>query len=261
MLDAGYASSSLLAGGGASERGCLPMGGRTGRGGFLSGVVSMARFRPDAFPGGNPWQFFHPMHPKKGLGREKRPFVATYRRRVSKTSWLWQDMLSMYSKCPANRLSGMHRAKILPGRGPFAALTPRIMHTAQILPSVAAEQRERSRARRRLYGAAACLGTAEPGAGGFLSGGVAPPKEFVALWGHRALTEKPASAKRRLRVSDADRLAESREPAFAGRVQGGVAARRHRSSRPAERGLLAARALGASSFPLDEKVSPLVLLR
>lgn len=57
------------------------------------------------------------------------------------------------------------------------------MHTAQILPSVAAEQRERSRARRRPYGAAACLGTAEQGAGGFLSGGVAPPKEFVALWG------------------------------------------------------------------------------
>lgn len=57
------------------------------------------------------------------------------------------------------------------------------MHTAQILPSVAAEQRERSRARRRPYGAAACLGTAEQGAGGLLSGGVAPPKEFVALWG------------------------------------------------------------------------------
>ena len=119
-------------------------------------------------------------------------------------------------------------------QGAPTARTPRIMHTAQILPSVAAEQRERSRARRRPYGAAACLGTAEQGAGGFLSGGVAPPKEFVALWGHRALTEKPASAKRRLRVSDADRLAESREPAFAGRVQGGVAARRHRSSRPAE---------------------------
>ena len=60
--------------------------------------------------------------------------------------------------------------------------TPRIMHTAQILPSVAAEQRERSQARRRPYGAAACLWAAEQGAGGFLSGGVALPKECVALW-------------------------------------------------------------------------------
>ena len=47
----------------------------------------------------------------------------------------------------------------------FAALAPRIMHTAQILPSVAVEQRERSQARRRPYGAA------EQGASGFLSGG------------------------------------------------------------------------------------------
>lgn len=62
--------------------------------------------------------------------------------------------------------------------------------------------------------------------------------------GCRALTEKPASAKRRLWVSDADRLAESRKPAFAGRAQGGAAARRRRSSGPAERGLLAVRAKG-----------------
>ena len=68
MLDAGYASSSLLAGGGASERGCLPMGGRTGR-----GRLAMARFRRDAFSGGNPWQVFRFMHPKSGLGQEKAP--------------------------------------------------------------------------------------------------------------------------------------------------------------------------------------------
>ena len=126
----------------------------------------------------------------------------------------------------------------------FAAQTPRIMHTAQILPSVVVEQRERSQARHRPYGAVACLGTAEQGAGGFLSGGVAPPKECVALWGIERLTDKPASAKHRLRVSDADRLAESREPAFAGRVQGGAAARRRRSSGPAEWGPLAACAKG-----------------
>ena len=52
--------------------------------------------------------------------------------------------------------------------------------------------------------------------------------------GCRALAAKLASVKLRLQVSDADNLAESREPAFAGRVQGGTAARRRRSSGPAE---------------------------
>jgi len=82
------------------------------------------------------------------------------------------------------------------------------MHGAQILPS-AAEQRERSQPRRRPYGAAACLGVAEQDAGGFLPGGVAPPKECVALRGCRALAAKPASAKLHLRVFDADNPAES----------------------------------------------------
>ena len=84
----------------------------------------MAGFRPDAFPSGNPWQVFRFMHPKRGLGREKRPFVATYRRRASKTSWLWQYSRAMYPKSPANRLSGMHSAQILPGRGPFRRTDP-----------------------------------------------------------------------------------------------------------------------------------------
>lgn len=47
-------------------------------------------------------------------------------------------MLSMYSKCPANRRWGIHHANILPGKGPFAAQTPQIMHSAQILPCMIA---------------------------------------------------------------------------------------------------------------------------
>ena len=90
----------------------------------VPGRSAMAIFRPGAFPGGNPWQFSRFMHPKSALGREKGPSLATYRRRASKTSWLWQDMLSMHSKCPANRLSGMRRAKILPGMGPFRCTDP-----------------------------------------------------------------------------------------------------------------------------------------
>ena len=84
----------------------------------------MARFRPDAFPGGNPWQVSRSMYPKRGLGREKRPSLARFARHVSEMSWLWQDMRAMYPKSPANRLSGMHRAKILPGRDPFRCTDP-----------------------------------------------------------------------------------------------------------------------------------------
>lgn len=47
-------------------------------------------------------------------------------------------MLSMYSKCPAKRRWGIHHANILPGKGPFAAQTPQIMHSAQILPCMIA---------------------------------------------------------------------------------------------------------------------------
>ena len=67
---------------------------------------------------------FRFMHPRRGLGREKRPSLATYRRHASKMSWLWQYSRAMYPKSPANRLSGMHRAKILPGRGPFRRTGP-----------------------------------------------------------------------------------------------------------------------------------------
>ena len=88
------------------------------------GCLAMAGFRRDAFPGGNPWHFFRSMHPRRRPGRKKRPSLATYRRRASKTSWLWQDMRAMYPKSPANRLSGMHHAKILPGRDPFRCIDP-----------------------------------------------------------------------------------------------------------------------------------------
>ena len=90
----------------------------------VPGRPTMARLRPDAFPGGNPWQFFHSMYPKRGLGREKGGFVARFARHASKTSWLWQDVRAMYPKSPANRRRRIHRAKILPGRGPFRCTDP-----------------------------------------------------------------------------------------------------------------------------------------
>ena len=86
--------------------------------------LAVARFRRGAFPGGNPWQVFRPMHPESGLGRENRQFVARFARHASKTSWLWQDVRAMYPKCPANRRRRIHRANILPGRGPFRCTGP-----------------------------------------------------------------------------------------------------------------------------------------
>ena len=88
------------------------------------GRLAVARFRRGAFPGGNSWQVLRSMHPKSGLGRENRQFAARFARHASEMSWLWQDMRAMRPKSPANRLSGTHRAKILPGRGAFRCTGP-----------------------------------------------------------------------------------------------------------------------------------------
>lgn len=53
--------------------------------------------------GPHSWQNIALMHSRRSPGQEKRPFAARYRRHASKMSWLWQDMLPMYSKCPAKR--------------------------------------------------------------------------------------------------------------------------------------------------------------
>ena len=90
----------------------------------VPGRLPMAKCSRNAFPGGNPWQVLRSMHPKSGFGRENRQFVAAYCRRVFKMSWLWQDMRAMHPKSPANRLSGTHGAKILPGRTPFRCTDP-----------------------------------------------------------------------------------------------------------------------------------------
>ena len=74
----------------------------------------VARLCRGAFPGGDPWRLFRFMRSRRGLGREKRPFLAAYRRRASETSRLRQDIRAVHPKSPANGRSGMHRAKILP---------------------------------------------------------------------------------------------------------------------------------------------------
>ena len=102
--------------------------GLTGSGNILARCVperlSVARFRHSAFPGGNPWQFFRLMHLRGGFGRENRQFAARFARHASGMSWLWQDMRAMHPKSPANSRLGIHRAKILPGRGAFRCTGP-----------------------------------------------------------------------------------------------------------------------------------------
>ena len=139
----------------------------------VPGRLAMARLRPDAFPGDNPWQFFHSMYPKRGLGREKRGFVARFARHVSKTSWLWQDVRAMYPKSPANRRRRIHRAKILPGKDPFHCTGPsnharradlairRRRTTLAPATSVPPNSASRPQSQHRPHGAAA-LGTCHP---------------------------------------------------------------------------------------------------
>lgn len=130
------------------------------RGNFLASCIPEGASDGKSAP---PWQHIAAVHPKRaGVGKICAPCIR---------------------KAPQTAVRGCITRISCQEGALFAALTPRIMHTAQILPSVAAEQRERSQARRRPYGAAACLGTAEQGAGSSLLGGVALPKERVALWG------------------------------------------------------------------------------
>ena len=86
--------------------------------------LAVAKCSRGASPSVNPWQVFHSMYPERGLGRENRPFLARFARHASEMSWLWQDMRAMHPKCPANRRRRIHRAKILPGRGPFRCTDP-----------------------------------------------------------------------------------------------------------------------------------------
>ena len=108
---------------------CAAMRSRAaGHGKMLAKCVprrpTVARYRRGAFSGGDPWQLFRFMRSRRGLGREKRQFAATYRRHASKTGWLRQDMRAVHPKSPANSRLGIHRAKILPGRGPFRCARP-----------------------------------------------------------------------------------------------------------------------------------------
>ena len=100
--------------------------------------LAVARFHHCAFPGACRWQNAREMRSRAAI-RGKFcasciPKVASDGKIASsrqdsramhpKTGWLWQDMRAMHPKSPANRLSGTHGAKILPGRGLLSLRRP-----------------------------------------------------------------------------------------------------------------------------------------
>ena len=157
----------------------------------------MTRLCPDAFLGGNPWQFFHSMYPKRGLrGKIRAPCI---RKRAS----FGRICAPCIRNAPQIAVGG-YTARRSCREGPlFAARAPRIMHGAQILPSVAAP----NSASDRSHGATLMGGGT--GRGRLLVGRGDAAKGVRGVVGCRALAAKLASVKLRLQVSDADNLAES----------------------------------------------------
>ena len=203
----------------------------------VPGRFAVARFRRDAFPGGNPWQFFHSMYPKRGLGRENRPFLARFARHASENGLALARYARHASEKPRKSPSEDTPREYLARKGHLSLHGP--------LESCAARESchpPPNSASDRNHGVALMGGGT--GRGRLLVGRGDAAKGVRGVVGCRALAAKLASVKRRLWIPGTSNFAESREPTFAGRAQGGAAARRRRSSGPAERGLLAACAKG-----------------
>ena len=102
------------------------------------GRLAVAIFSRGAFSGVLPWQdsaavrsraairgkFCAPCIPKAASDGKIASSRQDSRAMHQKTGSLWQDMRAMHPKSPANRLSGTHGAKILPGRSPFRCTGP-----------------------------------------------------------------------------------------------------------------------------------------
>ena len=132
---------------------------------------------------GASWQDSRAMHPKRaGFGKMCAPCIR---------------------KAPQIAVGGYTARRSCQEGALFAARTPRIMHGAQILPSVAAP----NSASDRSHGATLMGGGT--GRGRLLVGRGDAAKGVRGVVGCRALAAKLESVKLRLQVSDADNLAES----------------------------------------------------
>ena len=138
--------------------------------------LAVARFRPDAFPGVNPWQVFHSMHPESGLGREKGGLRGKIRTPCIRNELALARYARHASEMPRKLPLKDTPREDLAGRGPFRCTGPS-NHARR------ADLAIRRRTARAIATTAPPLWAAERGAGGFLSGGVTLPKECVVLWG------------------------------------------------------------------------------
>ena len=100
----------------------------TGSGNILARCVpkrlSVARFRRGAFPGGHPWQFLRSMHPKSGLGRENRQFVARFACHASENGLALARYARYASEKPRKPPFGNARREDPARKGPFSLHGP-----------------------------------------------------------------------------------------------------------------------------------------
>ena len=101
----------------------------------VPGRLAMARLRPDAFPGGNPWQVLRSMHPESGLGREGGASWQDSRAVHPKRAGFGKICAPCIRKAPQTAVGGYTARRSCQEGALFAARAPRIMHGAQILPS------------------------------------------------------------------------------------------------------------------------------
>ena len=168
----------------------------------VPGRFAVARFRRGSFLGGNPWQVLRSMHPESGLGRENRQLLARSARHASGNGLALARCARHASEMPRKSPPEDTPREDLARKGHFSLHGPLesciVRRSCHPPPNSASD---------RNHGAALMGGGT--GRGRLLVGRGDAAKGVRGVVGCRALTEKPASAKRRLRVSDADRLAES----------------------------------------------------
>ena len=90
----------------------------------VPGRLAMTRLRLDAFPGGNPWQFFHSMYPKSGLGREGGGFVASFALHASENGLALARCARHASGMPRKSPSEDTPREDLARKGPFSLHGP-----------------------------------------------------------------------------------------------------------------------------------------
>ena len=101
--------------------------------------AAVARCSHGAFPGGNPRQVLRSMHPKSGLGREKRPLPGKIRAPcIRKRAPFGKICVPCIRKALQTVVWEYTARRSCHEGAAFAARTPRIMHGAQILPFLGA---------------------------------------------------------------------------------------------------------------------------